>query len=57
MHDIPPPRAVKPLSDSQVLKLEEELKGLRAKQEKEAGGAQPPSSSAKARSTGNAGKP
>jgi len=56
VHDMPPPRASKPLSDSELLKLENDLKAARAKQEKAATDIQsapvnPPASA------GNAAKP
>jgi hypothetical protein len=54
VHDMPPPRAVKPLSDTDLLKLEKELQAVRARQEKAAAKVQSGGASS---STGNAGKP
>jgi hypothetical protein len=37
VHDVPAARAVKPMSDAELLKLENELKAARDRQQKEAG--------------------
>jgi hypothetical protein len=42
VHDMPPPRAVKPLTDSELIKLQQELQAAREKQEKAAAEAQAP---------------
>ncbi|HVZ53876.1 MAG TPA: hypothetical protein VG986_18050 [Pseudolabrys sp.] len=48
VHDMPPPRETRPMSDEDVLKAEKDLEAVRDRQEQHKGGGKPPAARKKA---------